>query len=129
MNRTTPSRRTVDVFADVIVAAPAGGLTVQSAGQTIGISAYSWNQFRDLATYLRCRSRSERHQLFTRLGRILRAEGLELSFQINEREIARMGRFGTGWVARVLAMPGLRIRVGRLMAARLRALARTRSIA
>lgn len=120
MNPATPSRRSVDVIADIVLAAPAGRLTLKGAGESIGISGGSWRAYRDLAAALQRRSRSERHALCTRLGRVLRAAGLELSFQIDEREIARMGGSGTGWVARGLALPGVRFRIGRLLAALLR---------
>lgn len=130
VNPRTPSRRSLDVFAHVFAEAPAGRLTLKGAGRSIGISGGSWYVYRDLVTSLRRRSRSERHELLTRLGRVLQAAGLELSFHIDHREIARVGGgSGTGLVARVLALPGVKIRVDRLLAALLRSPIETRSAA
>ena len=110
----------MDVFADVVVAAPTGRLTLKGAGRSIRISGGSWHAYRDVATSLRRRSRSERYELFTRLDRLLCAADLELSFQIHGKEFARIGRSDMGWAARVLALPGMNIRIGRLLAALVR---------
>ena len=129
MSPTTPSHRPVDVFADIVVAAPAGRLTMKGAGRSIGISGGSWHAYRDLAISLRHRSRSERHEILTRLDRALRSADLELSFQIQGSEVARMGGAGEGWAARVLALPGVNLRVGRLLAALIRHPIRSKSAA
>lgn len=119
MRPSTPSGRTVDILADVVAQGPDGRLTVKGTGRDIGVSVGSLNAYRGLTALLR-RSRSERRQLLTRLGHVLSGTGLRLSFQIDGREIAHAGTNGTGWLSRALALPGVRIRVGPLLAALVR---------
>lgn len=121
MNSSTLSRRSVDVFADVVVAAPAGRLSLQGSGRTLAISASRWSALHGTPFFPLRRSRRERRLILSRLGTALEGAGIELSLQIDGREIARMGEAGrAGLVARGLALPGVRLRPLRLVGSLLR---------
>lgn len=112
------SRLPVDVLGAVSVRTPAGCVDVTGLGETVHVTVPRARMlFKAVVRALEL-PKAERRRHFTLLGHGLTAGGIELSFRIDRREIARMGS-GTrsGIVARSLSMPGVKLRPSSLLAA------------
>lgn len=110
--------RQVDVVGSVDIDTPDGRLVIEGAGETVSVSAADAGTFRSLTGPLLRLDRSARRRHIAQLNRGLAAAGLELTFHIDRREVARLGGgLGPGLAALGLAMPGLRVRWMRAMRA------------
>ena len=115
MTAASRSRLPVDVRGDVSVRTPAGIVSVAGRGETLRVTVPRFRHALRAAFGL---PRAARGHHLTQLSRGLSVAGIELSFRIDRWEIARIGAgTGTGLVARGLSLPGVRFRVGALLAA------------
>jgi hypothetical protein len=108
----------VDVRGDVSVQTPSGNVNLAARGSTVLVSFSRFRQAVDAFSGALRLSRPQRHYHLTQLRRGLTTSGIRLSLRIDRWEIARIGSgIRTGLVARGLSLPGVRFRVGPLLAA------------
>ena len=111
MKQSTTNPRPVDVVGRLEIDAPTGRVEVEGTGRRVVVRFPRVSHaVRAVGGLLRL-DRETRFRIFTRLRGALERSQVELRFQIDEREIARIGdRVRPGLVARGFALPGTRTR-------------------